>query len=107
MSFTNEADCDTYMPHKLKPNICCNCNKLLAKHAKDCEGVTDDAILRALEFGGKGESFPSVIIPPTPTRGGLYHGGFRSALNFAVLESERIGAVVNAAKGLEVFGPKV
>ena len=53
---------------------------------------------------------PSCILPQDATTGfgGLYHGGFKAAMNVDFLQKEGITHVVNtAAKGLQmIYGPK-
>ena len=110
MAFEGTVDCDTFAPHPLRANFCTNCFKQIARHRADA--IQDEAhIVKALEYGQKGERTPSAIFAPTGDAdagggaGGLFLGGFKAVMNEKFLRSARVTAVVNCAKGLEIFGP--
>ena len=114
--FDGTSDCERFAPHRLKPNICTECYKLIEKHKAEavlCLDDPDSVIRAAIEFGQKGEKQASEILPPadvagsdsTQGEGGLYLGGFKSVLNRDFVSEKKVKFIVNTAKGLEMFGP--
>ena len=106
-TFASTTDCLTFVPNRLKPDICTECYQKIFSHT--CTAVTDDhQIQAALEYGNKGRKTPSTILSPKDSHpnGCLYLGGYASVLNRTFLTAHNITGIVNTAKGLEMFGPR-
>ena len=106
MVLEGSVDCDEFAPHPLRANFCTNCFKQIGRHNRDA--IKDEGhMVRALEYGQKGERTPSAIFAPDATTGlgGLFLGGFKAVMNAKFLKSANVTAVVNCAAGLEIFGP--
>jgi len=105
--FTNESPCIHFMGHFLKPDICTQCMKELAKHSREAV-KNEECVLKALEYTQKGEMVPTMILSRTEFEGAVYLGGFKAAVNTAFLKEENVTHIVNAAgkKLGMMFGPK-
>ena len=88
--------------------MCTVCFKKIFSHAAEAvQG--DEAVRRALEYTADGEKTPSEVLKKGEIcdgSGSLFLGGFKAVLNQRFMKSAGVGAVVNTAKGLEMFGPK-
>ena len=84
-----------------------DCFHKIFSHAGDTVKVDKD-IRAALEWSSAGRKTPSLILGPGPGRllGCVYLGGFHAVLNKDFLVKHKVRAIVNTAKGLEMFGPK-
>eukprot|EP00457_Paulinella_chromatophora_P014999 gb/GEZN01015519.1/.p1 GENE.gb/GEZN01015519.1/~~gb/GEZN01015519.1/.p1 ORF type:complete len:288 (+),score=47.04 gb/GEZN01015519.1/:70-864(+) len=101
--FQGTADCQAFLPHRMKPDMCISCMKKLHAHSK-ASIKDDEQVLSALEYSTKGQTKPSCVLPHSSTMGGLYIGGWITLLHLHKYPD--ITHIVNTAKGLEMFGPK-
>jgi len=106
--FTNEANCNKFKGHMLKPNMCTNCLKDVSKH--NAETVSKEDLIKALETTQKGEKTPSMILSANTNEGlgKLYLGGFKAAINNDFLKDENVKGIVNTTgDGLfQLYGNK-
>lgn len=100
MCFTEETDCK-FAANMIKPNMCRNCMKNISKHHK--QSVTNEDVLKALEYSQKGEKTPTLVLEPTDTRGALFLGGFKAVTNEDFVAKDNLKGVVNTA-GVSLFG---
>lgn len=95
------SKCVLFEPHWLKPDICLHCKKNLLKHTREAVSK-EEYIQAAVEYIDKK---PSLIL--TVGDCSLFHGGYTSITNKKNITDNKVGFVVNTARGLEkVFGKK-
>lgn len=99
---------DDVIAYDSQADMCTECyHKIFSHKAEAVEG--DEAVRRALEYTAEGEKTPSQVLKKGDIcdgSGALFLGGFKAVLNNNFIATAGVGAVVNTAKGLEMFGPK-
>merc|ERR1712166_255785 len=107
-TFDGSVDCPIFTPNRLRPDMCTECyHKIFSHNASAVED--DEKIRQALEYTAAGEKTPSEVLKKgviCAGSGSLYLGGFKAVLNKSFMTTNGVAAVVNTAKGLEMFGPK-
>ena len=106
--FSGETDC-CFTANFIKPNMCRDCMKNISKHKKN--SISNDTILKALEYSQKGEKIPSPITDITnfsSCGGKLFLGGFKAVLNTEFVVKENLKGVVNTVGEplFQIFGKK-
>lgn len=107
-TFDGSVECPSFSANRLRADMCTECyHKIFSHKAEAVEG--DEAVRRALEYTAEGEKTPSQVLKKGDIcdgSGALFLGGFKAVLNNNFIATAGVGAVVNTAKGLEMFGPK-
>ena len=102
LTFSGEAKCEEFKPHRLKPDMCIECYHKLLVHTS--QAVKDESHIKAaMEYSNPGK--PSTILSIAEGRS-LFLGGFNSVLNTKFLRENNVKGVVNTAANLGMFGRK-